>query len=161
MRGTSCVVSATTLYQYCPRHGRPRALAAPCSGRPMARLPTRIMISLAPICLVLPSAKAGAQQRDTARAMARDRSGAPVLLTVRSAGGPIRLDGRLDDVDWAGADSLIDFRQREPDEGAPVSERTIAKVLRDDDALYVGVRAWDRRMPALRAAQLRVTPIST
>ena len=121
----------------------------------MSPLPARIASSLAAILLVLLSARIEAQQRDTVLAIARARTETNRLLTVRRAAGPIRLDGRLDDADWASADSIIDFRQREPEEGAPASERTTAKVVRDDDALYVAVRAWDSRMPALRATQLR------
>jgi hypothetical protein len=56
---------------------------------------------------------------------------------------------------WSRADSIVDFRQREPLEGAPASERTVVKVLRDADNVYVGVRAYDRDMAAVRASQLR------
>lgn len=69
--------------------------------------------------------------------------------------GPMRLDGRLDEAVWATADSIVDFRQREPLEGAPASERTVVKVARDADALYVAVRADDREPGAIRATQLR------
>ena len=69
--------------------------------------------------------------------------------------GPVRLDGRLDEPFWAAADSIDDFRQREPVEGAPASERTVVRVVRDAVALYVGVRLYDRDMSALRATQLR------
>ena len=67
----------------------------------------------------------------------------------------MRLDGRLSDAEWSRADSITDFRQREPAEGAPSTERTVVKVLRDADALYVGVHAYDREPAAIRASQLR------
>lgn len=69
--------------------------------------------------------------------------------------GTVRLDGSLTEPFWAAADSVVDFRQREPLEGAPASERTVVRVLRDGDALYVGVHAYDREPSAIRAAQLR------
>ena len=116
---------------------------------------TRIRTSLAVLGLLSLPLESEAQQPDTAQVVGRDRTEAARVLSVRATAGPIRLDGRLDDADWSRADSIVDFRQREPDEGAPASERTTAKVLRDDDALYVAVRAWDRQMPALRATQLR------
>jgi uncharacterized protein DUF5916/cellulose/xylan binding protein with CBM9 domain len=76
-------------------------------------------------------------------------------LRVSPASGRIRLDGRLDDPAWARADSLTDFRQREPLVGEPATERTVVKVLRDDRALYVAVRSYDREPRRIRAAQLR------
>ncbi|HET7564387.1 MAG TPA: DUF5916 domain-containing protein, partial [Gemmatimonadaceae bacterium] len=66
-----------------------------------------------------------------------------------------RLDGRLDEPFWATADSITDFRQREPLEGASASERTVVKVVRDGEALYIGVRAYDRDVAGIRATQLR------
>src|SRR5579862_6891634 len=56
---------------------------------------------------------------------------------------------------WATADSTSDLRQRDPAEGAPASERTVVKVLRDHDALYVRIRAWDSDAAHIRAIQLR------
>src|SRR2546430_6740222 len=49
-------------------------------------------------------------------------------LRVVTATVPISLDGRLDGPAWANADSITDFRQREPSSGTPASERTVVKV---------------------------------
>lgn len=68
---------------------------------------------------------------------------------------PVTLDGSLAEAAWLGADSIVDFRQREPLEGAPASERTVVKVLRGAEHIYVAVRAYDRDMSAVRASQLR------
>src|SRR5262249_16229210 len=76
-------------------------------------------------------------------------------LRVVAISTPDHLDGRLDEPFWATADSIDDFRQREPTAGASASQRTIVRVVRDDKALYVGVRACDRDAPPLRATQLR------
>jgi len=81
-------------------------------------------------------------------------SAAPRSLSVARVAG-VRLDGRLDDAAWRAADSAFDFRQREPVEGAAATERTVVRVLRDDDALYVAVRAYDRAPGEIRATQLR------
>src|SRR2546422_3600062 len=67
---------------------------------------------------------------------AEDRTGA--RLRVVTATVSISLDGRLDGAAWAGADSITEFRQREPSAGAPASERTVGKGLRDAAALYLG-----------------------
>ena len=78
-----------------------------------------------------------------------------VLPIGRAEPGAIHLDGRLDEIEWSTADSLTDFRQREPQEGAPGSERTIVRVLETHDALYVGVRACDAAPQDVRSTQLR------
>jgi hypothetical protein len=49
------------------------------------------------------------------------------------------LDGRLDDEAWASADTIEDFRQTDPVEGAPPSARTRVKVLADTRALVIGI----------------------
>jgi uncharacterized protein DUF5916/cellulose/xylan binding protein with CBM9 domain len=88
---------------------------------------------------------------------AQSDSGAPVqhyMLRVGRASGTVKIDGASESI-WSAADSIGDFRQREPREGAPASERTVVKVLRDDDALYILVHAYDRSPGEIRAAQLR------
>lgn len=67
----------------------------------------------------------------------------PESRAVRAT-SPIRVDGRLDDAAWAAAPVTDVFTQIDPDEGRPASERTEVRVLYDDDALYVGIRAFDR-----------------
>jgi len=66
-----------------------------------------------------------------------------------------QLDGHLSEPYWETADSITEFRQQEPEEGAPSTERTVVKLVRDGDALYVGVRAYDSDVHGLRATQLR------
>ena len=66
----------------------------------------------------------------------------PMAMAVRVTAPPA-MDGRLDDPAWASATPITDFRQVDPHEGQPSSERTEVRVLYTDDALYVGVRAWD------------------
>lgn len=66
---------------------------------------------------------------------------------------PPRIDGRLDDEAWRGAAPLGQFTQRDPVWGGPATEPTEARVLFTDDALYIGVRAFDTR-PAEIIGQL-------
>ncbi len=54
------------------------------------------------------------------------------------------VDGRLDEPIWATVAPVTTLYQREPTEGAPVSERTEVRFLYDAAALYVGVRLFDR-----------------
>ena len=53
------------------------------------------------------------------------------------------IDGRLDEPAWKAADVGSNFRQLEPTEGAPATERTEIRVLYDNATLYVGVRLYD------------------
>ena len=93
----------------------------------------------------------GAQVAATQR---RPDLGEPIYR-VRAANEPIRLDARFSEPVWQTVDSIVDFRQREPLEGAPATERTVVKVVRDADRLYVAVRAYDSDMRGVRSTQLR------
>jgi hypothetical protein len=75
--------------------------------------------------------------------------GRPVVTAVRAT-GPIHIDGRLDEPSWAAAPPVTTFTQVDPDEGQPVSERTEARVLFDHEAIYVGMRLYDRQRPTGR-----------
>jgi hypothetical protein len=100
----------------------------------------------AAVLLVVVPYIAVAQAADSNRARAIVRTGhetGPELRAARKF-GTIRVDGRLDDGPWQTAIAFSDFRQLDPQEGAPATERTEARVLIDDDALYVGMRMWDR-----------------
>jgi Domain of unknown function (DUF5916)/Carbohydrate family 9 binding domain-like len=72
--------------------------------------------------------------------------------TIRTA---VTLDGRLDEAFWATADSIDDFRQREPLAGSPATERTVVRVVHDATALYIAVRCYDSDERSVRASQLR------
>ncbi|HKT10058.1 MAG TPA: DUF5916 domain-containing protein [Gemmatimonadaceae bacterium] len=76
-------------------------------------------------------------------------------ITARDVLTAPPMDRGMDAVAWRAADSITDFRQRDPSEGAPGSEHTVVKVLHDHDALYIAVRAWDRDARRIRATQLR------
>ncbi|MGH7458388.1 MAG: DUF5916 domain-containing protein [Longimicrobiaceae bacterium] len=69
-----------------------------------------------------------------------------------SEGAPV-LDGRLDEAVWAAADSITGFVEVTPAPGEPSDFHTVARVLFDHQAVYVGVRAYDPE-PELIAAQL-------
>jgi hypothetical protein len=56
---------------------------------------------------------------------------------------PLVIDGRLTEEVWDRAPSISEFLQREPADGEPPSQRTDARIVFDDTALFVGVRAFD------------------
>jgi hypothetical protein len=76
------------------------------------------------------------------------------VAAVRTAIAPT-IDGRLDDVEWAGAAVLEDFHQILPTEYGEPSEPMQVRVLYDDDALYVGARMWAADGDAVIANVLR------
>ncbi len=79
----------------------------------------------------------------------------PAVRLHRVPASALRLDGRLDEVEWSEADSITDLRQRDPVNGAPASERTVVRILGTPDALVIGVRAYDSSPSEIRATQLR------
>ena len=60
---------------------------------------------------------------------------------LRAHQGVIRVDGRLDEPGWATGDSIFQLTQTDPREGAPASARTVIRVVTDEHALTIGVRA--------------------
>ncbi len=66
-------------------------------------------------------------------------SSLPPVRAVR-ANAPILIDGRLDEAAWQTAPPVGNFKQRDPNEGAPASQRTEARIIFDDDAIYVAAR---------------------
>ena len=75
--------------------------------------------------------------------MASTQRPAGTTLRVGSSRGAIRVDGRLDEPAWAGADSVTNLTQVEPAQGAAPSARTVVRVLAGGDAIIIGVRADD------------------
>ena len=108
-----------------PTHGRPVRLGA---------LLLSGLLSLAGI--------ATAQQGPTPTPRVDRHGSAPAIAAARRA-GPVQVDGRLDEAAWQAATPFTSFIQVDPSEGQPASERTEARVLIDDEAIYVGVRMHD------------------
>ena len=52
---------------------------------------------------------------------------------------PIEVDGWLDDAAWERARPIGDFYEQETDEGLPSTERTIVRIVYDDENLYFGL----------------------
>ncbi len=74
-------------------------------------------------------------------------------LEARRAATPIVLDGSLDDAAWAAADSTRGFFYESiPNQGTLSSERTVVRVLYDDEHLYIGAAMYDSQAEALVSA---------
>lgn len=83
-----------------------------------------------------------------------------VLHAARIVGAAPVLDGRLDDPAWKIAEVSGDFTQREPNAGAPATVRTEARVVYDDDAVYVAMRMYDPDPKSIMSTLTRRDDIS-
>src|SRR5688500_7873667 len=100
------------------------------------------VISIALVLLalaVLPSTAAQAPMapgpspvQPSANAVTSDAADAPVI------------DADLSDPAWARAMAIEDFWQAVPNTGAAATERTVVRVLYDQDNLYFGIYAYDQ-----------------
>ena len=71
------------------------------------------------------------------------RGAMPMVATATEVAENPSIDGRLDEAVWQQAPLMTGFTQREPMDGQPASERTEIRVVFDEEALYVGVWAFD------------------
>lgn len=92
-----------------------------------------------------------ARQRDWAQVPGKEyeKDGLPfdVWVSIRTPQPP-RLDGRLDEACWRAAVPISDFKAVLSAEA--VSEQTVVRVLHDDKALYIGIRAEEHDMDKLK-----------
>src|SRR6266850_749041 len=63
-------------------------------------------------------------------------------VRIEPSEAPI-IDGDLSDPVWARAGVLDDFAQVEPDTGRPASERTVLRILYDENNIYFSVYCYD------------------
>lgn len=76
-------------------------------------------------------------------------------LQAARVSAPIVVDGLLSEESWAEAEPITQFVQRDPEEGAPASERTEVRVLFDNQQIYFGVVCTDSNPAGIRATELR------
>jgi hypothetical protein len=74
----------------------------------------------------------------------------PVLKVTSVNKGPV-LDGNLDDPVWQEAPAFDNFKQIFPVFGANPSEKTVIKVLKDQNNLYIGVYCYDKEATRISA----------
>jgi hypothetical protein len=66
-----------------------------------------------------------------------------------------RLDGTLGDPLWQTAKPITDFRQREPNEAEPPTEKTEVRILYTRNAVYFGIHCYDSEPSRIIATELR------
>jgi len=74
-----------------------------------------------------------------------------VVPSPKLADADVDIDGVVDDAAWENAPVLTGFTQFDPVEGVPATQRTEARVLLTDDAIYFSVKAYDDVEGGVRA----------
>jgi hypothetical protein len=111
-----------------------------CAGR------TTILVYLVG-CLVAGSATMSGQVESSI-------SGARVGVATRTARAP-QLDGTLSDPIWSTASVISDFRQKEPLQTMPATERTEVRILYDSRHIYFGIYCHSSDPKQIVASELR------
>ncbi len=66
-----------------------------------------------------------------------------------------KLDGTLDDPLWQSAKVISDFRQQEPNEGEPATEKTEVRIFFTRHAVYFGIHCYDSQPSRIIATEIR------
>ena len=94
----------------------------------------------------LPAAASGQETQQSQSTSIGEGARAPDArraVAVRIQGDPPKVDGVLDEPIWQVAPPITHFRQRNPDEGLEMTERTAVRFAYTDDDLYVAFRGYD------------------
>ena len=65
------------------------------------------------------------------------------------------MDGTLNDPIWSQAPAIADFRQREPFEGKPATDKTEVRIVYTRNEIYFGIKCHTSVQQSLVATQLR------
>ncbi|UCE07506.1 MAG: carbohydrate binding family 9 domain-containing protein [bacterium] len=76
-------------------------------------------------------------------------------ITIIKIDESIHIDGHLAEMVWQKATAIDRFIQREPEERAPVSERTEVRIFYNEDNLYIGFKCWDSEADRIIANEMR------
>jgi hypothetical protein len=111
----------------------------------------RLAVAIAIVAALAP-ARLPAQPADSLPS--RPHTEAPVIRAAPLL-DPVRVDGVLDEPAWTSATPVGGFIQNDPEQGRPASEPTEVRVLIGDDAIYFGLRLYDREPHLIRSALAR------
>jgi hypothetical protein len=101
--------------------------------------------------LMLPAVLASAGAQSSNATPSTDNNSAEA---IRADHAP-QLDGTLNDPLWRSTKPITDFRQREPLEGQPATERTEVRILYTRHAVYFGIHCYDSNPSGIIASELR------
>jgi hypothetical protein len=83
-----------------------------------------------------------------------DTDGKRNITAIRTE-TPLKIDGLLNEPVWDTAQFQGGFLQREPEDGAPASEKTEVGFLCDEKNLYIGVKCYDSEADKIIAREMR------
>src|SRR5262245_16722262 len=79
----------------------------------------------------------------------------PVLRAVRlNPDEKVTIDGQLDELVWQRAEPATDFKQSDPRNGEPATERTEIRIVFNRDNLYIGAQFYDSEPSGLLGNQM-------
>lgn len=122
-----------------------------------------IQIILAIILSLLGFEKSNAQQhyassQDDRHSVQRTGNAAtiPSLQAIHAESSEkIELDGKLNEAVWQHSPVATGFIQRSPRDGHRATEKTTARVIYTNEAIYVGIKAYDAAMDSVAATLFR------
>ncbi len=118
-------------------------------------LPRAILIWAACTTALVPATEAGAQEQDMGREPVPPESLPRPKLIAFPAQEEVILDGILDEPSWSLADSTDGtLWLTQPTAGLPAPDRTVIRMMYDDDALYMGAVLYDPEPHRLVSAGL-------
>jgi len=68
---------------------------------------------------------------------------------------PPKIDGLLDDAVWQKAQPSEGFTQTKPDKGKPMTQRTVIRILYDDENIYLGIQCYDSEPERVIGTEMR------
>src|SRR5438876_6853569 len=113
----------------------------------------RIRLDVSRLLLVCVLTASGLHAQNT-----KSRGGVGLQFRVAEAARvehPPKMDGTLDDPLWQHATPITDFRQREPYEGQPATERTEVRILYTRNEIYFGIFCHNSAVNRIVSTQLR------
>src|SRR5215471_17377704 len=113
--------------------------------------PTAALFAIGLLSVVSSQWRAGAVE---AAGLQEQPGGSRSVMSVYTQHPPL-LDGTMDDAAWSGGAYVGGFRQREPFEKEPATERTEVKILYDRHNLYFGIHCFDSEPGKIVATELR------
>ena len=77
------------------------------------------------------------------------------IIHVKKINSTIKIDGLLDEPEWEECIPSEGFIQQEPLDKSPSSERTVVRIIRDDENLYIGITCYDSEPDKIISNEMR------
>ncbi len=72
-------------------------------------------------------------------------------LFIKKINAPVKIDGIPDEIQWQEAGKADDFWKKFPTDDGPAARKTEARLMYDDQYLYVSFTAWDSTKPFIQS----------